>query len=646
MSVTLPKISVVTPRLHLGDPIANAKEIISIVKDLDSDFVVTPELSLTGYTCQDLFFQQGLLDQAMQALNMICQYPLFGAKTLIVGVPLNINDRLFNCAVAIKGNKILGVVPKTYLPNYGEFYEQRWFASSKDATRDTIDLFETSVPFGAGMVFEDRINSVRWGIEICEDLWAVIPPSNKMALAGAQMIFNLSASNELISKSSYRRELVKSQSGRLMCAYAYVSAGPWESASDTVFSGHSIIAENDSILVESDHFKFSNSVESAHIDIAQLKAERLRNSTFSEESVGNIRFVQYEASKGQYDLFPWKKIIRNISKSPFVPRGDGLDIVCQEAFRIQCATLQRRIMFMEEQMKKEIPIVIGVSGGLDSTLALLVAFITLKSMGKASTLIHGITMPGFGTTSRTKSNAIQLMERLGVTNTEMSITSICEAQLSMLNHKEADITFENIQARARTSILFNYANKHGGMVLGTGDMSEIALGWMTYNGDSESHLAINSGIPKTLVRHMIDWIVKNFSAIRYLPSEAIEFIGDISRTPISPELLPTKDGELVQKTEDKLGPYIAHDFFLYWAIRKSIPAEQVLRYALQAFNDEYTSEQLSNWLEVFYKRFTQNQFKRNSMPDGTKVGTMSLSQRADWRMPSDMSTKWTNLKNL
>lgn len=640
--IHLPKVSLLTPRLHLGDPMVNAAVIREQAALLDADFVVTPELSLTGYTCQDLFFQQGLLDQTFAALKFLRDSFIRTGQVLIVGMPLRVGDRLYNCAVAILGtgngcNRILGLVPKTFLPNYGEFYDQRWFSGGRELTQNLVTLLGEQVAFTPGLLFEDTVNRLTWGIEICEDLWAVTPPSNDMALAGAHLIFNLSASNELVSKAAYRRELVKSQSGRLLCAYAYVGAGPWESASDTVFSGHGIIAENDSILAESPRFCFGHTVTSAHIDLAQIRAERLRNTTFAEQMPREraVR-IAYRRHENAYAVPVDAKLIRPISASPFVP-ADPVNraIVCEEIVTIQCAALERRLRQIGGG-KRPVNVIIGVSGGLDSTLALLDAVRTVDRMGQSRKTIHGITMPGAGTTGRTLANALLLMESLGITYVTIQIAPQAAQMLSDIQHTGVDVTFENAYARARYETLFTYANKHGGIVLGTGDLSEIALGWMTYNGDSESHFGINAGVPKTLIKALVEWLASTPEL-----ADAAPCIRDILQTPISPELLPTAQGQLVQKTEDVLGPYAAHDFFLYWAVRKAVPAAQVLRYALQAFDGVYTRDELTTWLSGFYSRFTGSQFKRNSMPDGLKVGTLSLSQRTDWRMPSDMGSQWT-----
>lgn len=623
------RVAALSPQVTPANTQANIQAILDAAgTQPDANIYLTPEMSLCGYTCQDLFLQEHLIEQCLAGLNTLMM-EFRRSAILIVGMPVRVGSKVCNCACVIKGNpiggaKLLGIIPKTWLPNYSEFYEMRWFASSLDCTETEVDLGHEFgvVPFGTDLIFRDSNSGLAFGVEICEDLWAVTPPSNRLALAGAHLICNLSASNELVGKADYRRELVKTQSGRLICAYAYASASTGESVSDTVFSGHCLIADNNRILVENKRLQPQSSI-AADICITEIEGERNRNSTFRKQTVQPCRRVDFDL-----DRKVRTNLLKSCSPTPFIPDDEARrDTVCEEIAGIQTAALGRRLSHLGYP-----PVVIGVSGGLDSTLALLIAHMTFSQVGLPTDRIIAMTLPGMGTSDHTRSNAEALMCGLGVTSETHSIVAMAEAELRTLGHTTHDVTFENVQARARTALLFNRANQVKGLVLGTGDLSELALGWMTYCGDSESHYHINAGIPKTLIRVLVEWLGRQ--PIFHMVRPSIE---SIIHTPISPELLPLgAGGEIVQQTEDSIGPYILHDFFLYWAIRKQMPPRYVLCLAKHAFPD-YDFSIIRKWLKVFYSRFASQQFKRNSMPDGLKVGTMSLSPRSDLRMPSEAS---------
>ena len=602
------------------NPQANTKEIITLLNESntkDVSIVVFPELTLTGYTASDLFLNQTLIKSQNDALRNILKETENISTIAIIGIALIESGRLYNCAVIIQNGKMLGVIPKSYLPNKKEFYEKRQFSSGRDIVKQNIYLLDQEIPFGVDLLFSDRAE-ILFGVEICEDLWAITPPSNHMASNGANLIFNLSASNELIGKAEYREELVRTQSARCMGAYVYSSAGVGESTTDTVFGGHAIISEYGSTLAQSKRFNMENSLTIADIDLQKLNWLRLSESSYCDARKKTIRTITISSTP------KIKKLERFINPMPFVPSiYQEKKHRCEEIINIQAHGLIKRMT--HAHIKKAI---IGISGGLDSTLALLSTHRAFEIMGWDSRDIIAITMPGFGTTTRTKNNATQLCKLLGVTLREADIKKISLAEFESIGHNPDDhsVTYENVQARARTSILMNTANREGGLVIGTGDLSEIALGWSTYNGDHMSMYAINSSIPKTLIKYVIEYYKQNI--------EIADIIDDILDTPISPELLPHDRDNIVQETESIVGPYELHDFFLYHFIKYGAEPSKILFLANHAF-DKYDEETIRKWLKKFIWRFFTQQFKRSCMPDGPKVGTISLSPRADWKMPSD-----------
>jgi NAD+ synthase (glutamine-hydrolysing) len=631
------KAAVASPKLKVANPDYNSAEIFKLIEEANnrrSALIVFPELSITGYTCGDLFNQKSLLKGSLRALaNLIENTSNMNILTLI-GMPLYINDGLYNCAVAIQRGKIIGVVPKMFIPNYKEFYEKRWFTSGHEISKrlTQIKLLDSMVPFG-NIIFKANNLDFSLGIEICEDVWTTIPPSSYMVLNGANLIANLSASNELVAKSDYRKQLVLQQSARGVCAYLYSSSGVHESTTDLVFSGDSFICENGAMLKSNKRFSRDSELVYSDIDIDRLNSERQLDKSFADSinitnSFLNYQYVDlqyendfYEITKGNFD--------RKIDKNPFVPNNpSSKNERCEEIFSIQVAGLAKR---MEHTNSKYA--VIGISGGLDSTLALLVIKSVYDLLKIPSKNIIAITMPGFGTTDKTYDNAINLMKTLKVTIKEVNIKEACLLHFKDIDHdlQVHDITYENTQARERTQILMDYANKIGGLVIGTGDLSELALGWCTYNGDHMSMYAVNTSIPKTLVQHLIRWYMDTENGI-----EVKATLQEILDTPISPELLPPdKNGNIKQKTESVIGPYELHDFFLYHIVRFGTEPKKVLFLAEIAFESIYTRDEIKNWLTIFYKRFFTQQFKRSCIPDGPKVGSVSLSPRGDWRMPSD-----------
>jgi len=604
----------------ISNPKQNAKEIISLLNSAykkEVSIVVFPELSLTGYTASDLFFNQLLLQEQNSALEYILENSKDINTVAIIGIYIFEKNRLYNCAVVIQNGDILGVVPKTYLPNKKEFYEKRQFVSGKEIKNQTITILNQKVPFGVDLLFSDR-GEIVFGVEICEDLWAITPPSNAMASSGANIIFNLSASNELIGKSEYREELVRTQSARCMGAYVYTSSGVGESTTDTIFGGHAIISEYGSTLSQSKRFSMGSSLITADIDIERLNWLRVNESSFSDSKIELFRTIHFKSTP------QISKLQRYINPTPFVPSiYQEKAKRCEEIINIQAHGLIKRMTHAHIQKA-----IIGISGGLDSTLALLSTYRAFEIMKWDSKDIIAITMAGFGTTSRTKNNAIKLCQTLGVTLREIDITDISLKEFELIGHnpKDLSVTYENVQARARTSILMNVANRENGLVIGTGDLSEIALGWSTYNGDHMSSYALNSGIPKTLIKYVIEYYKSN--------KEIANIIDDILDTPISPELLPHKEDSITQETESIVGPYELHDFFLYHFLKYGAKPDKILFLADIAF-DKYDRETIKKWLKKFIWRFFTQQFKRSCMPDGPKVGTISLSPRADWKMPSD-----------
>ncbi len=624
------------PRVVVGDTSHNACEISKLIKKGAEDnavkVMVFPELSVTGYTCSDLFHQRSLLDGATTALKTICDQTSGCDVLAAVGMPIEADNQLFNCAVVIHSGRILAVIPKTYIPNYNEFYEKRWFASSTGRLSDTIKLCGAEVPFGENILFKNTTSQLVAGVEICEDLWMPIPPSSRHALFGANLILNLSASNETVTKSDYRRELVRQQSGRCLTGYVLSSAGQGESTTDVVFSGHTMIAANDSILRESSYTEESSYIY-ADIDIEKLQNDRRKfNSFMGKTEPGDYRVIEFSMQGGR-DI----KESFSVDAHPFIPRDKAEKFDrCREIFKLQSVGLSERIR--KTGIKKA---VIGLSGGLDSTLALLVTAEAVKALKLPMTSIIGITMPGLGTTDRTYQNALTLMRELGVTLKEISIKEACLLHFKDIGHAADvfDVTFENVQARERTQILMDVANQEGGLVIGTGDLSELALGWCTYNGDHMSHYGVNSGVPKSLVKHLVSWYADTTENKKVSLA-----LNDILDTPISPELLPADEaGEIAQKTEDVVGPYELHDFFLFHFLRNGFAPTKILKLATLAFDGTYQPKVICKWLETFYKRFFSQQFKRSCLPDGVKVGSVCLSPRGDWRMPSDAcAAVWLN----
>lgn len=631
------RVAAAVPKVKIGDVRANVQEILKQTDEAlaaGAQIIVFPELSVTGYTCADLFFQKALQSSAMQALDQLAERTLGEDFILIVGAPVPFAGQLYNCAVVISNGKIVGITVKTFLSNYQEFYEKRWFSSASHLRVDCMSAWDIglasernyTIPVGADLIYRMACGTT-FGIEICEDLWAPLPPSTFHAFGGAQILFNLSASNEIIQKREYRRELVRSQSARLLSSYVFVSAGSGESTTDLIFSGDTIICENGKILSETDEIIAPAHVLTADVDVGILNSDRLRQKTFGDAcalygGATPCRIVylpQRADSNGA--LYP-------ISAHPFVPASTtDRTRRCRSIFEMQVAGLQKRLETVGARP------VIGVSGGLDSTLALLVTCEAVKRMGKAPTEVHAITMPCFGTTSRTHDNAWRLMKQLGVTALEIPIQEACVQHCKDIGHPidQLDVTFENIQARERTQVLMDYACKIGGLVVGTGDLSELALGWCTYNADHMSMYGVNAGVPKTLMRWMIDSMADD-----NIFDGCSEILLDILDTPISPELLPPdENGEIAQQTEDIVGPYELHDFFLFYAIRYGFEPEKIYCLAKKAFVSQYDDKTIQKWLKTFYRRFFTQQYKRSCLPDGVKIGSICLSPRGDWRMPSD-----------
>ncbi|MDO5393961.1 MAG: NAD(+) synthase [Mycoplasmatota bacterium] len=622
------RVGAIVNKLVLANPIENAKEIIRMLKQAEKEevrIVTTPELSLTGYTCQDLFLQDRLIASAYEALKIVLE----GTKTLnviaLVGMPIRVDNQMFNCAVVIEKGKILGIIPKTYVPNYSEFYEKRWFQSSTNLISKEVTILDQVVPIGTDILFRD--GDICFGVEICEDLWCVNPPSSSHTLHGANIIFNLSSSNEIIGKYEYRKKLVSMQSAKTICSYVYASSGMMESTADILFSGASMIYENGTLLEENERFALESNLIFADIDYFKINNDRSKNISYMGV-VGDeeYRYVLVKIKDTKKDL------TRTYSEYPFVPKTIAKrDERCQEIFTIQSSALARRLL----QLGKP-KCVIGISGGLDSTLAFLVIVAAFEKLGMNAKDIIGVTMPGFGTTGRTYQNACRFVLEYGATLKEIDIKAACLQHMKDIGLEENDrsVTYENIQARERTQILMDIANKEGGLVIGTGDLSELALGWCTYNGDHMSMYSVNTSIPKTLVRYLVDWVADKSDAKKK------EVIKDILDTPISPELLPPDEaGNILQKTESSIGPYVLHDFFLYHFLRYGASPKKIFFLAKRTFKESFTAKEILKWLKVFLKRFFTQQFKRNCVPDGIKVGTVSLSPRGDLRMPSDAAVE-------
>jgi len=636
------RVAATSPRLKVGDIGYNTKEILRLATEADSkniQLLVFPELCITGYTLGDLFHQHLVLNTAKEALHEIQIASRKLKNTILVGLPLLFEGKIFNVAVMVSEGKILGIIPKTYIPGYKEFYEERWFASARDLIGKEITLLGVKIPIGTDILFRSKENpEVIVGVEICEDLWGPMPPSSFQVINGANIIANLSASNELVGKAEYRKALISQQSARGICGYVYSSCGVNESTTDVVFGGHCLIAEGGNILVESKRFSQESEMIISEIDIEHLLLDRVRTTSFGdtihETSAKEFRFVDFSLPRFKISSFS-----RFIDPKPFIPQDNSeRDKRVEEIFSIQTAGLVKRMS--QTGIKK---IMLGLSGGLDSTLALLVAVRACQLLKLPLKNIYTFTMPGFATTKRTKSNAIKLANALGTTIETIDITEGSIQQLKDISHdgKTQDVTFQNVQARYRTMILMNKANQSKGLVMGTGDLSEIALGWNTFTGDHISHYNVNASIPKTLVKYLVQWASNQETFL-----SAKKVLVDILNTPISPELVNSKGSkEISQKTEDIVGPYELHDFYLYHFVRWASSPAKIQFLAEKAFQGKYKPEIIRKWLKLFITRFFHNQWKRSVMPDGPKVGSVSLSPRGDWRMPSDAEVSlW--LKNL
>lgn len=633
------RVAAATPKLKVADceyNVSQIKNVINTAVNKKVQLLCFPELSITGYTCGDLFFQTVLQRKAMEALIDLVEF-LNDKPSIItmVGLPLAHQNKLYNVAAVISKEGILGFVPKQEIPNYDEFYEKRWFYSGRDIFDEKVETPIGHYPISSSLIF--NASNVKFGIEICEDLWTATPPSSALSIQGADIIFNLSASNEIVSKNNYRKSLIINQSGRCIAAYVYAAAGIDESTTDLVFSGACFIAENGTLLSESKRFSLENELIINDIDVAALRNERIKKNQSLSLNYNDCLHVYCKTES----ISDFGNIFRQFDPHPFIPQSHQEDEVLDDVFNIQIHALAKRLKHTGSKT-----ITLGISGGLDSTLALLVVIKTFDLLNIPRENIHAITMPGFGTTDRTYQNANLLMKSTGVTIKEISIVESVVQHLKDIDHdiNQHDIIFENSQARERTQILMDYANKIGGMVLGTGNLSELALGWATYNGDHMSMYAVNAGVPKTLVASLVRWIAKTQEY-----EETKRVLLDILDTPFSPELLPAdKDGKIAQKTESFVGPYELHDFFIYRMLRFGDEPRKILFLAQLAFKEVYSSTEILKWLKVFYKRFFSQQFKRSCMPDSPKIGSINLSPRGDWRMPSDaMALVWLNdLKDL
>ena len=624
------KVGAAVPLVSVADPTYNVDQLIALAHrahEEGAEVTVFPELCITGYTCGDLFTQQTLLRDAENGVARFAEATREYDNIYIVGAPIYVCGALYNCALVVQQGRILGIVPKCYIPNYGEFNERRWFSTGYNLRmEDNITYAGQSIHIGSYQIF--HTGRYAFGVEICEDLWSVTPPSSALALQGAEIIFNLSASDEVTGKHDYLRSLLMQQSARSMAGYVYTSSGYGESTTDLVFAGKAFVAENGAMIAEGKRFCFDAQLVCTEIDLDKLRMERRGNTTFAT---------------AQADLFPKAThvhtapitecegvLTRHFAALPFVPQGEELDSHCNEVLNIQVAALAKRLTHIRCSK-----VVIGISGGLDSTLALLATVRTFDRLELSRTGIIGVTMPGFGTTDRTYQNALDLMRLLGVTLREISIKEACIQHFKDIEHDIAvhDTTYENSQARERTQLLMDVANRENAIVIGTGDLSELALGWATYNGDHMSMYGMNAGIPKTLVRHLVQW-----EAEHSYDAATRDILLDIVNTPISPELIPAKeDGTIKQKTEDLVGPYELHDFFIYHFLRSGYTPKKIYYIACLTFDGQYDKSTIKKWLTTFFRRFFQQQFKRSCLPDGPKVGSVSLSPRGDWRMPSDAS---------
>ena len=628
------RVAAATSALKVADCTYNTESIISLIDEAEGkqvEAIVFPEMCITGYTCGDLFHQNLLLEECEKSVSRITKHLKEKNIIVILNIPVRITTRLYSLSAVIWNGEIKGLVPKTHLPNYNEFYDLRWFAPASELRAKCTHYAEQTVPVGTDLLFSTP--SMTFGTEICEDLWTPIPPSSYMALHGAEILFNSSASNETTGKHAYRKSLVSQQSARCICGYVYASAGHGESTTDIVFSGSCLIAENGTMMQESERFLLNPHMIISDVDIEALRRDRLHNTSFSIEKNSPTDAVFFRTIDIPSKSRKTDELLRIVTPQPFVPANDAkLDERCEEIFSIQVNGLAKRIQHTGAKH-----VVIGVSGGLDSTLALLVVTKVFDKLNVSRKNIIGITMPGFGTTSRTYSNATLLMQSLGVTSLEIPIKDASLLHFKDIGHNPDvhDITYENTQARERTQILMDYANKVNGLVIGTGDLSELALGWCTYNGDHMSMYAVNISVPKTLVRTLVAWIAKT-----QIADTSKIILEDVVDTPISPELLPAdENGEIAQRTEDVVGPYILHDFFLYYVLRFGFSPSKIYFLSRHAFKGKYTKEEILKWLRTFFQRFISQQFKRSCLPDGPKVGSVNLSPRGDWRMPSDASAE-------
>ena len=631
------RVGAAAPKLLVADPAYNAQEInkiLDLAQQQGIKILTFPELCLTGYTCGDLFFQSTLYNAAQQALERILAHSRSMDMLIVVGMPVRADNQIFNCAVVLHQGKIVAGVPKTFLPNHNEFYEERWFSSAQDLESGCAQLCGRGVPMGNGLLFAcPDLPELVVGIEICEDLWCPIPPSSFQALNGANVILNLSASNELASKSKYRNNLVGGQSSRLIAAYVYASAGMHESTTDLVFGGHSMICENGSLLAESAQFQLESQLIWADVDIQLLMNYRRSTNSFMSHLKSQSPW-EYKTITVPLKLENNLPVRRQIPPQPFVPAdSQALSLHCREIFNIQRTGLARRLLHTGSKK-----LIIAVSGGLDSTLALLCAARACDFLGRPRSDIIGVTMPGFGTTGRTHANALELMRSLGAEVREIDIREACTTHLRDIGHDPVrrDVTYENAQARERTQVVMDIANMENGLVVGTGDLSELALGFTTYNGDHMSMYNVNCSVPKTLVRALVKWVAESGE----LDEASWRILLDVLDTPVSPELLPPdEDDGIQQRTEDLIGPYELHDFFLYHTIRNGFSPGKIFFLCGLAFGDKYAKEETLHWMRMFFRRFFQQQFKRSCVPDGPKVGSVALSPRGDWRMPSDASAQ-------
>lgn len=626
------KVAAAIPCVKVADCKFNAGQIekqIIIAEGKGVQIITFPELSITGYTCGDLFAQQLLIEEAEMGLIQIVNNTRQLDIISIVGMPVALNGSLLNAAVVIQKGKVLGVVPKTYLPNYKEFYEKRWFTSACEIKDDSVRLCGQVAPLGKNLLFET--SDTTFGIEICEDLWAPVPPSSMLALQGAEIVFNMSADTEAIGKHAYLRSLISQQSARCIAGYVFSSCGFGESTTDVVFAGNGLIYENGTLLAASKRFSFEEQIVISEIDVEYLRTERRVNTTFATCRSYTPLDAPVSRISTEYVNSKELNLTRTFDAHPFVPQGPTLDERCEEIFAIQTSGLAQRLQHTHAKSA-----VVGISGGLDSTLALLVCVRTFDKLGWSRKGIVGVTMPGFGTTDRTHTNAVELMNSLGVTVREVSIKEACIQHFKDIGHdiNVHDVVYENSQARERTQILMDIANQTSGLVIGTGDLSELALGWATYNGDHMSMYGVNGSVPKTLVKHLVKWVAENG-----MDETSRATLLDIVDTPISPELIPADEaGNIKQITEDLVGPYELHDFFLYYFLRCGFRPSKIYLLATRTFKGVYDDETIKKWLSTFFRRFFNQQFKRSCLPDGPKVGSIAISPRGDWRMPSDASS--------